>query len=142
MALAMRGSKKRNTEKASLRLPNCNFEELYYRYIYTRNFPEFYDFNSNEMAVEIIDCNIEILKDFFDQEKIETKSNAVYMLDKNTYEKIISYLFTKAKNISLYDISNGKTNLAEAKVLVDFCKNASQKRVDFSKEFVVFEQSC
>ena len=110
--------------------------------IYTRNFPEFYDFNSNEMAVEIIDCNIEILKDFFDQEKIETKSNAVYMLDKNTYEKIISYLFTKAKNISLYDISNGKTNLAEAKVLVDFCKNASQKRVDFSKEFVVFEQSC
>ena len=117
-------------------------KKLYYRYIYTRNFPEFYDFNSNEMAVEIIDCNIEILKDFFDQEKIETKSNAVYMLDKNTYEKIISYLFTKAKNISLYDISNGKTNLAEAKVLVDFCKNASQKRVDFSKEFVVFEQSC
>ena len=31
------------------------------------------------------------------QEKIKTKSNAVYMLDKNTYEKIISYIFTKAK---------------------------------------------
>ena len=88
------------------------------------------------MAVEIIDCNIEILKDFFDQEKIKTKSNAVYMLDKNTYEKIISYLFTKAKNISLYDISNGKTNLAEAKVLVVFCKNASQKELIFQKNLL------
>ena len=48
--------KKETLKKASLLLPNCNFEELYYRYIYTRNFPEFYDFNSNEMAVEIINC--------------------------------------------------------------------------------------
>lgn len=134
--------KKKTLEKAKKTFPNWSFEELYDNVIFTRLYPEEYDVPLEESGDVITYSNENIFHEFYKSYYNKTLSDSEsFIVDKETYSKMISWLESKLKKTSLLDIANKNMDENKARELIHVYNDMKAQKIDFTTEFVVFEHS-
>lgn len=128
--------KKKTLKNIQEILPDYSFRDLYSNYLFTRIYPDEYNFPEYEKAKWISSPSSDIFNEFFDG-KFENEEARV--IDKETYYKFYHWLEDKLKSITLYNLVDNDIDEQYISSLVDTYKNMRDKPVDFNTEFVVFE---
>ncbi len=128
--------KKKTLQNIQEIFPNYSFKDLYSNYLFTRIYPDEYDFPEDEKATWISSPYRDIFNDFFDD---NFKNEEVRVIDKETYYKFYYWLEDKLKNTTLYDFVNMDIDEKYVGSLIDTYKNMRDKTIDFETEFVVFQ---
>ena len=128
--------KKKTLKNIQEILPDYSFRDLYSNYLFTRIYPDEYNFPEDEKAKWISSPSSDIFNEFFDG-KFENEEARV--IDKETYYKFYHWLEDKLKSITLYNLVDNDIDEQYISSLVDTYKNMRDKPVDFNTEFVVFE---
>ena len=136
--MTMASFKKKSLEEANKIFEKYNptFEGIYHNYLFNLLYP--HDSNDpTEGAKWICTSGINIFRDFFEP-KLE--NDTVMIVEQKTYEKMITWLEEKLKNITLYDVANDeKLEDYEVRELISVYKQIKSAEIDFETEFIVFE---
>ena len=128
--------KKKTLQNIQETLPDYSFGDLYSNYLFTRIYPDEYDFPDDEKAEWISSPSRDIFNEFFDG---DFENGDVKIIDKETYSKFYNWLEDKLKNITLYNLIDSDMDEQYVSSLVDTYKNMRDKPVDFETEFVLFQ---
>lgn len=128
--------KKKTLEDIKDILPDYSFRDLYSSYLFTRVYPDEYDFPEDEKATWIFSPYRDIFNEFFD-DKFE--NDEARIIDKETYYKFYHWLESKLKNTTLYDFTEDEVDERYIDTLINTYKSMRDKPVDFETEFVVFQ---
>ena len=128
--------KKKTLEDIKDILPDCSFSDLYSSYLFTRIYPDEYDFPEDEKATWISSPNRDIFNEFFDG---GFRNNEARIIDKETYFKFYDWLEGRLKGITLYDLTEIGTDKQYVDTLINTYKSMRNKMIDFETEFVVFQ---
>ena len=121
--------KKKTLKNIQEILPDYSFRDLYSNYLFTRIYPDEYNFPEDEKAKWISSPSSDIFNEFFDG-KFENEEARV--IDKETYYKFYHWLEDKLKSITLYNLVDNDIDEQYISSLVDtykFRDNAAQKEV-------------
>lgn len=129
--------KLKTLEQAKKAVPGACFQDLYDNYIFTREYPDTYEFDSDEEAKDIV----EIHNDVFCGKFGMIVEDAAIMLDKSKYEEAYAWAISEASKISLLDIVNNKYDEGKALALIDLCIAMRKTEIDWNTEFVVINYS-
>lgn len=128
--------KKKTLQNIQEVLPDYSFKDLYSNYLFTRIYPDEYDFPEDEKAKWISSPFSDIFNEFFDD---NFENEEVRIIDKDTYYKFYYWIEDKLKTTTLYDLVDSGMDKQYVSSLVDTYKNMRDKPVDFETEFVVFQ---
>lgn len=128
--------KKKTLQSIQEVLPNYSFKDLYSNYLFTRIYPDEYDFPEDEKAKWIASPYRNIFNEFFGG---NFENEEARIIDKEIYSKFYNWLEDKLKNITLYNLVDSDMDEKYVSSLVDTYKNMRDKPVDFETEFVVFQ---
>lgn len=128
--------KKKTLQSIQEVLPDYSFRDLYSNYLFTRIYPDEYDFSEDEKAKWISSSCRDIFNEFFEG---NFENEEARIIDKEMYSKFYNWLEDKLKNITLYNLVDSDMDEQYVGSLVDTYKNMRDKPIDFKKEFVVFQ---
>ena len=128
--------KKKTLENIQEVLPDYSFRDLYSNYLFTRIYPDEYDFPEDEKAKWIASPYRDIFNEFF---KGNFENEEARIIDKEIYSKFYNWLEDKLKSTTLYNLVDNDMDEQYVGSLVDTYKNMRDKPVDFETEFVVFQ---
>ena len=128
--------KKKTLQNIQETLPDCSFGDLYSNYLFTRIYPEEYDFPDDEKAKWVSSPCKNIFSEFFDG---NFDNEEVRIIDEETYYKFYHWLEDKLRNTTLYNLIDSDMDEQYIGSLVDTYKNMRDIPVDFDTEFVVFQ---
>ena len=128
--------KKQTLQNIQEVLPDYSFRDLYSNYLFTRIYPEEYDFPEDEKAKWISSPCRDIFSEFFDD---DFENEEARIIDKETYCNFYHWLEDKLQGITLYNLVNSDMDEQYISSLVDTYKNMRDTPVDFETEFVVFQ---
>ena len=128
--------KKKTLEKINEKYPNCSFKDIYSCYLFTRIYPDEYDFPEDEKATWIFSPKKDIFNEFFDG---NFGDNEARIIDEETYFKFYNWLEEKLKGITLYDLTEIGVDKCYFDTLINTYKSMRNKTIDFETEFVVFQ---
>ena len=128
--------KKQTLQNIQEVLPDYSFRDLYSNYLFTRIYPEEYDFPEDEKAKWISSPCRDIFSEFFDD---DFENEEARIIDKETYYKFYHWLEDKLRNITLYNLIDSDMDEQYISSLVDTYKNMRESTINFEEEFVVFE---
>lgn len=117
-------------------LQNYSFRDLYSNYLFTRIYPDEYDFPEDEKVKWISSPCKDIFNDFFEG---NFENEEARIINKEIYSKFYYWLEDKLKNTTLYNLADGGIDEQYVSSLIDTYKNMRDKPVDFETEFVVFQ---
>ena len=137
--------KNKTLNEAKKIFPDKSFCNLYEDFIFTRLYPDEYEFPSDERGRTIAYLgSIDILSDFYNfyfQKNLTELTDSAIVVDKDTYGKMLYWLENKLKHASLLDICNGKIDENIANAWVCLYKDLKKENINFETEFVVLEYS-
>ena len=128
--------KKKTLQNIQEVLPDYSFKDLYSNYLFTRMYPEEYDFPEDEKAKWISSPCRDIFSEFFDG---NFENEEARVIDEETYYKFYHWLEDKLRNTTLYNLVDSGMDERYISSLVDTYKNMRDTPVDFNTEFVVFQ---
>ena len=128
--------KKKTLQNIQDVLPDYSFRDLYSNYLFTRIYPEEYDFPEDEKEKWISSPCRDIFSEFFDD---DFKNEKARIIDKETYRNFYYWLEDKLQGITLYNLVDSDMDEQYISSLVNTYKNMRDKPIDFETEFVVFE---
>ena len=128
--------KKKTLQNIQDTLPDCSFEDLYSNYLFTRIYPDEYDFPDDEKAKWISSPCKNIFSEFFDG---NFDNEEVRIIDEEIYYKFYHWLEDKLRNITLYNLIDSDMDEQYIGSLIDTYINMRDTPVDFNIEFVVFQ---
>lgn len=131
--------KKCAIERARKLFPEKSFSEIYNIYLYTREFPDFYDFDEEETSEGIIDLNLNVFNEYFIKEKME--NDECRLIDKDVYQSFSKWIENKVKTITLYDIATGKISEHQAEIYQRIYLTLQKENIDWNTEYIVFENN-
>ena len=129
--------KLKTLEQAKKAVPGACFQDLYDNYIFTREYPDTYEFDSDEEAKDIVEIHYDVFCGKFGM----IVEDAAIMLDKAKYEEVYAWAISEASKISLLDIVNNKYDEGKALALIDLCIVMRKTEIAWSTEFVVINYS-
>lgn len=129
-------SKKKTLQNIQEVLPDYSFRDLYSNYLFTRIYPDEYDFPEDEKAKWIFSPCSDLFNEFFDG---NFKNEEARVIDEETYYNFYYWLEDKLKSTTLYNLVDSDMDEQYVGSLVDTYKNMRDKPVDFKTEFVVFQ---
>lgn len=128
--------KKKTLQNIQEILPDYSFRNLYSNYLFTRIYPDEYNFPEDEKAKWISSPSRDIFNEFFNG---DFENEDVKIIDKETYYKFYHWLEDKLRNTTLYNLIDSDMDEQYIGSLVDTYKNMRDIPVDFDTEFVVFQ---
>lgn len=128
--------KKKTLEDIQEVFPDYSFKDLYSNYLFTRIYPEEYDFPEDENAKWISSPCRGIFNEFFEG---IFENGEVRIIDKETYFKFSDWLEDKLRNTTLYNLVDSDLDEQYVSSLVNTYKNMRDNPIDFETEFVVFQ---
>ena len=128
--------KKKTLQNIQEVLPDYSFRDLYSNYLFTRIYPDEYDFTDDEKAKWISSPCKNIFSEFFDD---NFENEEARIIDKYTYYKFYYWIEDKLKTITLYNLVDSGMDERYISSLVDTYKNMRDTSVDFNTEFVIFQ---
>ena len=128
--------KKKTLQNIQDVLTHCSLRDLYSNYLFTRIYPDEYDFQEDEKAKWISSPSKDIFNEFFDG---DFENGDVKIIDKETYCKFYYWLQNKLRNITLYNLVESSMDEQYISSIVDTYKNMRDIPVDFETEFIVFQ---
>ena len=128
--------KKQTLQNIQEVLPDYSFRDLYSNYLFTRMYPEEYDFPEDEKAKWISSPCRDIFSEFFDD---DFENEEARIIDKETYYKFYYWLENKLRRTTLYNLVDSGMDERYISSLVDTYKNMRDTSVDFNTEFVIFQ---
>ena len=128
--------KKKTLQNIQDVLPDYSFRDLYSNYLFTRIYPDEYNFPEDEKAKWISSPRKNIFSEFFNG---NFENEEVRIIDKYTYYKFYYWIEHKLKTITLYNLVDSGMDERYISSLVDTYKNMRDAPVDFNTEFVVFQ---
>lgn len=117
-------------------MQDYSFRDLYSNYLFTRIYPDEYDFPEDEKATWIFSPCRDIFNEFFEG---NFDNEEARIIDKEMYSKFYYWLEDKLKNTTLYNLVDSDMDEQYVCSLVDTYKNMRDKPIDFETEFVVFQ---
>lgn len=127
--------KKKTLQNVQEVLPDYYFRDLYSNYLFTRIYPEEYDFPEDEKAKWISSPSRDIFNEFFNS---DFENEDVKIIDEETYYKFYYWLENKLRSITLYNLVDNDMDEQYVGSLVNTYKNMRDIPIDFETEFVVF----
>lgn len=127
--------KKKTLEEIQKTLPDCTFKDLYSNYLFTRIYPDVYDFPEDEAKWIHSPCK-DIFNEFFEG---KFQNGEVKIIDKETYYRFYNWLENKLKHTTLYNLVNNKIDEYYIDSLIKTYKSMRDITIDFETELVVFE---
>lgn len=128
--------KKKTLEDIQEVFPDYSFKDLYSNYLFTRIYPEEYDFPEDENAKWISSPCRGIFNEFFEG---SFENGEVRIIDKETYFKFSDWLEDKLRNTTLYNLVDSDLDEQYVSSLVNTYKNMRDNPIDFETELVVFQ---
>ena len=128
--------KKKTLQNIQDVLQDYSFGDLYSNYLFTRIYPDDYDFPDDEKAELISSPTRDIFNEFFDG---DFENEEARVIDEETYYKFYHWLENKLRNTTLYNLIYSDMDGRYISSLVDTYKNMRDTPVDFTTEFVVFQ---
>lgn len=129
--------KKKVIEDAKKMFPRCSFSEIYYQYLYTREYPKEYDFLTEEESISVAYFNTNVFREYFKENTIE--NDEARIIDKKFYEEFKKWIENKVKNTTLFDIETGKITDSQANNYIRIYHALQNLNVDWNTECVVFQ---
>ena len=128
--------KKKTLQNIQEVLPDYSFRDLYSNYLFTRIYPDEYNFPEDEKAQLISSPCRDLFNEFFDGNFENEEARVIY---EETYYKFYHWLEDKLRNTTLYNLIDSDMDEQYIGSLVDTYKNMRDVPVDFETEFVVFQ---
>ena len=128
--------KKKTLQNIQNVLQDYSFGDLYSNYLFTRMYPEEYDFPEDEKAKWISSPCRDIFSEFFDD---DFQHEEARIIDKEIYYKFYYWLENKLRRTTLYNLVYSGMDERYISSLVDTYKNMRDTSVDFNTEFVIFQ---
>ena len=127
--------KKKTLQNIQEVLPDYSFRDLYSNYLFTRIYPEEYDFPEDEKAKWISSPCRYLFNEFFDG---NFENGEAKIIDKEIYYKFYYWLENKLRRTTLYNLIYSDIDDQYIGSIIDTYKNMRDKPVDFNTEFAVF----
>lgn len=128
--------KKKTLEEVQKYMKDYTFSDLYSDYLFTRLYPDDYDFPDDERAKPIVDLNRNVFKEFFNP---PLNNDIAIIIDEHTYDKMLLWLENKLKTTTLYDLKDDDDYEYDAHIWIMCYKQMKKAKIDFETEFVVFQ---
>ncbi len=128
--------KKKTLEEAKRMLPDYTFGDMYSNFLFSRLYPDEYEFPKDEEGRIIVDTYINIFRDFF---RPELKNDEAIIIDKDVYCKMIVWLEERLKSKTLFDfVCADGGDVCKFKEMMVVYKQMKMASIDFVTEFVVY----
>lgn len=128
--------KKKTLEEAKRMLPDYTFSDIYSNFLFSRLYPDEYEFAEDEEGRIISDACTNIFKGFFDP---ELKNDEAIIIDEDKYYEMIAWLEKELSSKTLLDlVCTDGGNVFMLKEMMDVYKQMKVMRINFSTEFVVY----
>ena len=127
--------KKKTLERMKEEWADCSFSDMYSNFLFSRLYPDEYDFPEDEIGRLVYTGNRDILSDFFAQ---KIYNDEAIIIGRNTYNRIIDWIEDKLKSTNLYDLV-WEEDIHQYLELMELYKCLPNEQIDFETEFVVFE---
>ena len=129
--------KKKVIETAKKMFSRCSFSDMYSQYLYTREYPEVYDFPNEEKTISVAYFNTNVFREYFKENTLE--NDEARIIDEKTYEEFKKWIEYKVKNTTLFDIETGQITDSQANNYICIYHALQKLNVDWNTECVVFQ---
>lgn len=127
---------KKTLEEAKRMFPDCAFSDIYSNFLFSRLYPNEYEFAEDEEGRIISDACTNIFKGFFDP---ELKNDEAIIIDEDKYYEMIAWLEKELSSKTLLDLAcTDGGNVFMFKEMMDVYKQMKSMSINFSTEFVVY----
>lgn len=129
--------KKKTLELAQEVIPDYSFKDMFSSFLFTRLQPEEYEIPEDEEGRWIAYADRNIFREFFEP-KLE--NGATFIIDRETYYKMMNWLEQKLKSKTLYDYVWNiiEVDFAEIAAMMYVYHGMVNEDIDFETEFVVY----
>lgn len=127
--------KKKSLDRIKGEWADYSFSDIYSNLLFSRLYPDEYDFPEDEIGRCIYSGNRDILSDFFVS---EIYNDEAVFIGRKIYNKIFQWLEEKLRSITLYDLL-WEDDIRQYLDLMELYKCLLEEHIDFETEFVVFE---
>ena len=131
--------KKKTLEETKRMLPDYTFSEMYSIFLFSRLYPDEYEFPEDEEGRFITYSSYNIFGDYFEP---AFENGMAIIIDKDIYSEMMVWLEDKLKSVTLLDFAcNQGCDIYEFQEMINVYKNMrwSKDKIDFATEFVVFQ---
>lgn len=129
--------KKKSLEEMKKLLPGCTFKDLYKDFLFTRLYPDLYEFSEDEKGRVITFSSKNIFRDFFEP-KLE--NDEAIIIDEETYNRMLCWLEEKLKSKTLYDYTYDENcDYLEFETMIRVYKQMKAEKIVYETEFVVYQ---
>ena len=132
--------KKKSLETAQKIWKEYTLSELYSDFLFTRLHPEEYIIPEDEKGRWIYSCQMRIFDEFFEKEiGRNIECDEVFVIDETLYKKMCVWLKTKLKTTTFFDVKDDINKEYKLSNLTEAYNCMVKEKIDFEKEFVVFQ---
>ena len=132
--------KKKSLENAQKIWKEYTLSELYSNFLFTRLHLEEYEISEDEKGRWIYSCQMRIFDEFFEKEiGRDIENDEVFIINKDTYNKMCQWLENKLKTTTFFDVKDDVDKEYRLSNLTEAYNYMIKEKIDFEKEFVLFQ---